>query len=171
VSNPLPKVHTHGAHISDCLKFRTRLWRIWSDLPRLLFIGLNPSTAAAVLNDNTVEWLMRWAFANGFGGLEIGNVYPFRTAYPEELKAAGYPPGRDNFATLRALAKIVQDEGGTVACGWGTKAQPSRAADLVADFECDGILLHRWGSNKDGSPKHPLYLPHAAQLEQWATYA
>lgn len=171
MSRVLPKSHTTGALISECGRFRDRLWRIWSERPRLMFVGLNPSTAGPEVPDNTVDWLMAWALANGFGGLEIANTYTFRTAYPTELKAAGYPTSRGNTAMLVGLAKIIDAEGGRVATGWGTKIQPNRESDLVVDLESADVLMYRWGVNKGGSPKHPLYLPQSVQLERWSRYA
>lgn len=171
MSRILPKPHTTGAVISDCGRFRERLWRIWSDRPRLMFVGLNPSTAGPEVNDNTVDWLMGWALANGFGGLEIANAYTFRTAYPAELRAARYPTSCGSLAMLVALAKVIDAEGGRVATGWGTKIQPNHESDLVVDLEIAGVLLYRWGVNKGGSPKHPLYLSQSVQLERWSRYA
>lgn len=158
-----PIVHTRGATISTDGRFRTRLWRIWSEYPRLLFIGLNPSTADEEANDATVSWLIRWAFANGFGGLEIGNLYALRTKDPRELKAARYPVGPDNDKSLLALARCINHDGGVVVAGWGNHAQPNRALDFRTDLMLVGVPLLAWGFNKNGSPKHPLYLPGGAE--------
>ena len=45
-----------GADFSPCRKYRYKLWRIWDEtLPLAMFIGLNPSTADEVKDDNTVK--------------------------------------------------------------------------------------------------------------------
>ena len=65
-----------GALFSDdSRKYRYALWRIWdSSLDTLLFIGLNPSTAAHVQDDPTIRRLVGFAKAWGFGGLYAGNL-------------------------------------------------------------------------------------------------
>ncbi|KAI3606624.1 hypothetical protein D8I24_1660 [Cupriavidus necator H850] len=46
-------------------------------------------------------------------------------------------------------------------CAWGAhKAAPARAAEVLRIIRMSGhgTLLHHLGLNKDGSPKHPLYI-------------
>lgn len=170
-------VKESGADISEDRRFRTRLWRIWNaNFPPLLFIGLNPSTAGPEVNDPTINWLVCWASGNNFGSLHVGNLYAFRATDPKDLKAARYPVGRGNDEAIAAMARGTLRLGGRIACGWGAKAQPNRALDVAADLQCLGRsrtepVLHRWGVNKNGSPKHPLYLPRSSVLESWSVFA
>jgi len=46
----------NGATFSECGRYRYKLCRIWDDsLPQVTFIGLNPSTADASIDDQTVK--------------------------------------------------------------------------------------------------------------------
>jgi hypothetical protein len=50
-----------GAEFSPCGDYRYSLWRMWSEeenAPRVMFIGLNPSTADATRNDPTIRRCM-----------------------------------------------------------------------------------------------------------------
>ena len=49
---------------------RYGLWRIWDDdLPKVLFIGLNPSTADELKNDPTIRRCIGYAKDWGYGCL------------------------------------------------------------------------------------------------------
>ncbi|SDD55160.1 Protein of unknown function [Cupriavidus sp. YR651] len=53
------------------------------------------------------------------------------------------------------------DQCATVICAWGAhKSAPARAAEVLAIIRICGraTMLHHLGLNKDGSPKHPLYV-------------
>lgn len=161
-----------GANISECGKYRTRLWRIWNtELPRLCFIMLNPSTAGPLLNDATIDWCIAYAMANGFGGVEVVNLYTFRTVSPAVLKKNGYPVGPHDDITIVAVASTVKDQGGRVICAWGANAQPERAEHVRDLLLQRGIVVHHLGLNKDGSPKHPLYRPRATPMTEWWPFA
>lgn len=159
-----------GAVISEDGRFRTRLWRIWDpELPRVLWLMLNPSTAGPVEDDatvlKTVAFTKRWG---RFGGIEIGNLYAYRTVSPGLLKFAHYPVGPGNDEVLRALMVSVVVEGlGCAVAAWGTHAQPNRALDVRTDAELLGVPLYHLGLNKGGSPKHPLYLPLDTEPQEW----
>ena len=57
---------------------RYGLWRIWDDaLPKVLFIGLNPSTADELKNDPTIRRCIGYAKDWGYGGYIMGNIYCF----------------------------------------------------------------------------------------------
>jgi hypothetical protein len=146
MSNP-PDIK--GAVISQCETYRYQLWRKWDDAkPLVLFIMLNPSTANAEVDDPTIRRCMGYAKDWGFGGLYVGNLYAYRTAYPKELKAAGYPIGPDNDKHL----KDMQSKCDQVICAWGNgQGIPQRIQDSFPQ-------LHYIELAKDGTPKHPLYL-------------
>ena len=115
------------ADISDCGAYRYRLTREWSDKPLLPFVMLNPSDANAEIDDPTIRRCMGFARAWGYGGIVVGNLYAFRTPYPETLWKAPDPYGPLNDAALikiggklRQIACLcvapgVRTAGGTIA--------------------------------------------------------
>lgn len=121
----------------------------------MTFIGLNPSTADETTDDPTIRRCVGFARRWGFARLKMVNLYALRATDPKALYAIhGDIVGLDNDCTL---AKVI---GGSdlVVCAWGTHAshidgfRASRVLRLIAAPHC-------LGRNKDGSPKHPLYLP------------
>ena len=54
-----------------------------------------------------------------------------------------------------------------VIAAWGTLPKPLRryADDVVRALR--GTPIYCMGKTKDGSPRHPLYLPATATLELW----
>lgn len=59
-----------GAKFSECRKFRYALWRIWDDkLPKVMFIGINPSKADESEPDNTITKVCKIAKNNGYGSI------------------------------------------------------------------------------------------------------
>lgn len=147
-----------GAEISECGLFRTRLWRAWAAAPRVLWVMLNPSEADANKNDPTIETIIEFSHRWGFGGIEVANLYDFRTPSPKALRDAGYRQSAGNVAMLRALATTVTNDAGIVMAAYGTHAQPNRALNFRVDMQILGIRLYHLGLNNGGSPKHPLYI-------------
>lgn len=142
---------TSGARFSDCGKYRYALWRIWDDaLPKIMFVGLNPSTATAELDDPTIRRVKRFAKDWGYGGVYMANLFSFVTAYPEEL-ASCKDPVKDNDMWLVTIGTKCKD----VLFAWGSfKEAKDRAKKVTAMFPTAVCL----GFTKDGSPKHPLYV-------------
>lgn len=146
-----------GAIISPCGLYRTRLWRIWdATLLRVLWIMLNPSTADADANDNTIDTIIAFTKLWGYGGIEVCNAYAYRTKSPALLKAAHYPNDPGNGAVLREM--MTDKKTGLVMAAWGNHIQPRRALDIRVDAQILDIPLFHLGLNKNGSPKHPLYV-------------
>lgn len=141
-----------GAVFSPCQQWRYSLWRIWDrDLPRVLFIGLNPSTATETVNDPTVTRCINFARDWGYGGMFMGNIFAFRATDPRVMKAFAKPVGPENDAWL---LKMHQEAGISVAA-WGTHgAHLNREKQALALLEG----LHCLGVTKENHPKHPLYL-------------
>ncbi|MGO4302041.1 DUF1643 domain-containing protein [Cupriavidus sp. RAF12] len=151
-----------GCLLSDCEQYRYRLWRQWDrSLPSLGFIMLNPSTADHQVNDPTITRCRQRALASGkFGGLEVANLFPLQSTDPDDLLTHPAPLGdradRNDGAIMDAI-----DRCSMVICVWGAhKAATARAAEVLAIIHMGGraALLHHLGLNKDGSPKHPLYI-------------
>ena len=75
------------ATISVCSKYRYELHRTWDEKKKkVLFIMLNPSTADGMKDDLTTIRCMNFAKKWGYGGLMIGNIYPFRAKRPKHLR-------------------------------------------------------------------------------------
>ncbi|CAG2144250.1 hypothetical protein LMG31506_02965 [Cupriavidus yeoncheonensis] len=149
-----------GCLLSDCEQYRYRLWRVWDETrPALGFIMLNPSTADHGVNDPTITHCLQHAMAGKYGRLEVVNLFPLRSTNPDGLLTHPAPIGREDIANSAVMDAI--DRCAMVICAWGThKAAPERAVELLRIIRmCGrGNLLHHLGLNKDGSPKHPLYI-------------
>lgn len=93
------------AAFSRCGRYRYALWREWDPaLPQVLFIGLNPATADATKDDNTMRRCMYYAKRWGFGGMAVANLFAFRSTWPAELKKASDPVGPRNDIWLQKLS-------------------------------------------------------------------
>ena len=154
-----------GAKFSDCKRYRYRLWRYWNRTkPALCFLMLNPSTADDLSNDPTVERCQRRAQSMGFGGLEVANIFAFRSTDPWLLYSIADPvgPGNDQ-AILDACA-----DAGMVICGWGDHGKLNGRGDAVRNLLSKaGITTHALKQNSSGEPKHPLYVSYKTEPMPW----
>ena len=127
---------------------------------------LNPSLAGATVDDPTKNKIMEFSRRFMYDGAAIANVYPYRTPYPKALWAAR-DAGEDivgpmNAHYLEALASLP-----LVVVAWGTEAEPADVARTLEILRRPGRPLWCLGTNKNGSPKHPLYLPFATKLVEY----
>lgn len=153
-----------SAILSACGRYRYRLERRVgpSDRP-CVFIMLNPSTADATANDKTIRRCMSYAVSLGCGRLVVVNLFAFRATKPRELLACGDPIGEENDDHIMRAAEetfeYYEGDHGVIVCAWGVpgvwKGRSQRVLDLLAEVNRP---LYALGLNKDGSPKHPLYL-------------
>lgn len=132
----------------------------------ILFIGMNPSTADASVNDPTCA--REWTFAQreGFDAMVKANVGDYRATDPKMLLASGVSASSpDNLPVIRAQAARA---GKVILChGKLNRALAPAGRDLVEAMKADGIELWCFGTNGDGSPKHPLYLRADTPLVRW----
>lgn len=139
------------AVLSPCRRYRFELWRRWAAGPYINFIGLNPSTADETADDNTIRRCIGFAQYWGYNALCMTNIFAFRATDPADMKAEFLPVGDGNDETLVRIASRAE----LVIAAWGVHgAHLDRAADvmrLIPNLRC-------LGRNRDGSPKHPLYL-------------
>ena len=106
----------NGAELSDCGLYRYLLTRTWdAQCERVVFIGLNPSTADATEDDPTIRRIIGFARSWGYGGVDMLNLFAFRATDPSDLKAAVDPVGPKND---RYLAEYTSRSHATVAA-WG----------------------------------------------------
>lgn len=166
-----------SAVISECGNYRTRLERVVQShplvaIPRMiLWVMLNPSTADAHKNDQTIRKVLAFSLRWGFHRLMVGNLFAYRSTDPYKLgklASTGFDivgPGNDE--ELVAMAKKAE----LVVCAWGAHGEtwPERA-------EAVGKLLVAANPNVkalkftiSGHPYHPLYLPLETELLSWAS--
>lgn len=141
-----------GAIFSDCRTCRYALWRIWNaELPFVMYIGLNPSKANEVDNDNTITKVRKISENNGYGGLYMVNCFPHISTDPN-----GIVIDRDFIEINDRHLKEISEKCKTVVFAWGSK-------DIIKDEGRDLKMIEMFPNakalfiNKDGSPKHPLY--------------
>jgi len=145
-----------GARFSECRRYRYRLWRYWDRArPALCFLMLNPSTADDVSNDPTVERCQRRAMAMGFGGLEVVNIFAFRSTNPNVLQSIEDPVGPENDQAILAACASA----GMVICAWGEPGQLRSRSEAVRSLLAEAsITPYALAVNVSGEPKHPLYV-------------
>jgi hypothetical protein len=153
------------ADISECGKYRYTLTRTWSEeRGRVLFIMLNPSTADADKDDNTIRRCIAFARAWGYGGIEVVNLYALRAINPGNLLCHPDPVGpRNDDAICAALTRAD-----LVVVAWGASYLKIKERER----NCEVLHLIRSYFNaldheaskpkclnltKEGHPQHPLY--------------
>lgn len=151
-----------GAIFSPDRYYRYALWRRWSQVkPLLLFIGLNPSVASSTVNDPTIIRMMVRASTDGFGGLLVSNLYSLVSSDPDVLlKREDSAIGPDTDSYMRKMI----DMAGRVICGWGSFPAAKRRYPDVLKIIPEPYCL---GINKDGQPKHPLYIGYNTQMVKY----
>lgn len=149
------------ATISDCGKFRYRLWRKWGEGSPLLFIMLNPSTADAEVDDATIRRCVKFAQAHDFGELEVVNLFAYRARDPKDLRRAGYPVGPGNDEHIMAAVQ----ESAAVCLAWGSNVAGLERPQIVLPMlRCLGVKLQCLRITSSGYPQHPLMLPASCRL-------
>jgi hypothetical protein len=179
-----------GAQISTDERYRYLLWREWrgsatdanwhwledengrrakdgagADLgePKsVLFIMLNPSTADGSEDDPTIRRCVAYAKAWRFDRVEVVHLFAYRTSSPKVLLALNHdddPIGIDNKIWVERAASRA----GLIVCAWGDHGNYLGQDETVLGW-LGSREWHSLGFTKDGRPKHPLYLPAAAQL-------
>ena len=144
-----------GAIISDCKRYRYRLWRIWNEnKPLVLFIMLNPSKADSNADDPTIRRCMRFAAAWGYGGMYVGNLFAYRSTEPKGLMKTFDPVGRENDYHLACMSEKCE----IAVCAWGNKSIVDSMRPEHTPLEFVKAPLYYIELSKDGIPKHPLYL-------------
>jgi hypothetical protein len=144
-----------GAVFSPCETYRYRLWRAWDNAaPRVVFIGLNPSTADVTTDDPTIRRCVGFAKAWSFGGIEVVNLFAFRATEPKNLKQAADPVGLENDAHLLRVTAAA----GRVVAAWGVHGTLHGRAEAVLELlKTAGVTITCLARTRAGHPRHPLY--------------
>lgn len=155
------------AVISACGAYRYALSRAVAQTgPTYLFVGVNPSTADASVDDATVRKLRGFVTLWGGRGFYVGNAFAYRATDVSELAEAADPVGPLNAWHLKHL---VAQADVVVPC-WGSRQKLPRKLWPVLDDVQLGLAATRRPlkvlgfSGPSGDPAHPLFLPYATQL-------
>lgn len=154
-----------GALLSECGRYRYRLWRLWDELrPVMVWVMLNPSTADADVDDPTIRKCIGFAKVNHFGGIVVVNLFAWRVTDPKELRRVKDPVGPENDAHIlwACTAPLML----AVVAGWGAEpfAQKRGRAVKVLIQGGAGRDIKCFHQTKGGAPGHPLFLPYSSEL-------
>ncbi len=144
-----------GATFGPRRLYRYRLWRTWnSDAARVMFVLLNPSTADERFNDPTIRRCIGFARSWGLGGVEIVNIFAYRSTDPAALREVSDPIGPRNNSLIKAARRLSA----RCIAAWGNHgtyldrgARVLRALRRLGEVEC-------LCETKTGQPGHPLYI-------------
>lgn len=163
-----------GATISGDGLYRYELWRSWDKAkPICTWVMLNPSTADATADDPTIRRCVGFARGWGYGGIAVVNLFAWRAKEPRELLETPDPVGPDNeMAISNAMCQA-----GLVVVAWGAAFRPDllargagrtifQVAELGQALNVRMACLGRTRS-RGNQPRHPLYVPRDARLEEW----
>lgn len=149
---------------SPCMSYRYVLFRQWeADSELLAFVGLNPSTATEVENDNTVARCIGFAKAWGYGAMVMLNAFAFRSTDPSNLLRVDDPTGQNNDHYVSRWGASLASR---LVCCWGVHgALNGRHSQLIKLL--GGVKLFHLGLTKAGYPRHPLYLRSDVRPKLW----
>jgi hypothetical protein len=170
----LPVVESSGAEFSPCRTHRYALWRNWDWQGygrRVMFIGLNPSTADETKNDLTISKCIGFAKRWGYGGITMMNLFAYRSTDPAGLLRTDNPIGSGNLEAFGYRRSQV----GLIVAAWGSLPAPWKR-QLGFDRHVERVVQHAimepiycLGTTADGSPRHPSRLGYDAVRELWWT--
>jgi hypothetical protein len=139
---------------SPCRQYRYTLWREFDMFKKdyVMFVGLNPSKADEIVNDNTVTRCINFAKSWGFGALCMTNIFAYRATKPKDMRAQPQPVGPENDKWLVRCARGAD----LVVAAWGNHGpflgRDKEVIRLLDNLSCLGIT-------NAGQPIHPLYVP------------
>lgn len=157
-----------SATISACGQYRYWLERKWGKAAPQVFVMLNPSTADADADDQTIRRCIGFAKREDAGGLIVVNLFGLRSTDPKALISHADAIGPDNAENIGLALLSAAISGRPVICAWGAHSfattqagrLPRRASDFGAELTC-------LGATKEGHPRHPLYVRGDAPLIRW----
>jgi hypothetical protein len=148
---------------NDC--YRTILSVTWDEsAPAVLWVMMNPSVATVEYADptliKTLGFTRRWVSkqGRGYGRMLIGNIHAYRATDNRRLMDVADPVGPSNDTALLHMAQNSE----IVVLAYGLPPMPLRARGMQVAFmlKTAGADLRVMKLTADGTPSHPLYLPH-----------
>lgn len=163
-SNPSKPSYTDmGAVLSDDEEYRYQLSRTWDEnKPVAGFVMVNPSTADATQDDQTITRCVKYANGMGFGKLVVANLFAVRSSDPSIIEEHSNPVGPENDEHLKA----VREEAERLFAGWGTPGGKYERAREVTQLL--GESLYSLETTKQGHPCHPSRTPYDITVEPFS---
>jgi hypothetical protein len=158
-------------------EYRSMLWRAWGEEAArgdptvngaafVMFVGMNPSTAEANVNDPTVCWECNRTREWGLSAYVKTNVMDYRSTDPKMLLRLTVDPcSAGNLETIRMLAALAF----RTVVTFGSLPKPLRpyGEHVVRQLRRDGIQLWCIGTTADGSPRHPRGVSRNVVLQEF----
>jgi hypothetical protein len=156
------------AIISDCGTYRYLLTREFGSSPKIAtFIMLNPSTADATADDQTIRKCTGFSMKWGCGGFRVVNLFAVRTRDPAEMKKHPAPHGPENkkyFDEAIRTAKVCPHRG-PIVCAWGNHGLHLRQDLVVLEWlDVHQVATMAITITDKGQPGHPLTLSYELPL-------
>ncbi len=158
-----------SALFSDCRRYRWRLEReVQGEGLVVALVGVNPSTADATVDDQTIRKELGFAKRNGWRKIIKGNVFAYRATDVHELRAV---PDHRHAENASHLAQIAAAADLIVPC-WGARGKLPRALHPWLDstmtlLRGSGKPIVVFGLTRSGDPLHPLTLGYGTALRPW----
>jgi hypothetical protein len=136
---------------------------------------LNPSTADEEKDDPTISRVCRLAENGGFSRLLVLNLLGIRATKPADIWFHEDPLGVDNWRTWDGVLKELIPDRDSISVAWG-RAPRSRSqllwfipvlVEASRHLKVWPIPLMTWVQNRDGSPRHPLYIRLQTELQPY----
>jgi hypothetical protein len=134
----------------------------------LVFIGVNPSTADATVDDATIRKCCGFARRWGFDRMHMVNLCAFRATDVRELGRVQDPIGPDTDRHLREVFAGAD----LIVPAWGARGKLPVSLDWriehVRELLCESEKPCKvLGLTKHGDPRHPLMPAYSTPLEDW----
>jgi hypothetical protein len=126
---------------------------------KITWVMLNPSTADADHNDNTINRVIDFSRRWGFDSLRVVNLFALRATDPKKLLEVDEATRRGP-ENGEHVARAIKQANHVLFAWGGDKIAKIAAQDLTSNFKkVFGKIPRCLAFNKDGSPVHPLYQP------------
>ena len=165
--------------------YRYTLERIWDRTRELgVFVGLNPSTADAEVDDPTIRRCTGFAQRWNLGGFVMLNLFAVRATDPALLPIWA-KKGRDVVGpeTDAHMKRVLLETRGPIVAAWGAhptarklqapgphEPRETQVLKLLRDY-APGREVLCFGTTSTGAPKHPLYLRADAAIRAYTHLA
>lgn len=149
--------------------YRYRLGRRWSSSPTMCWVMLNPSTADAFTDDQTIRRCMFYADRSGCGAIDVVNLYAYRATQPRDLVAAAASGvdvvGADNVEHVSDAVNNAR----LVVVGWGANAARTPPTPVHTYLGNQRRPLYCLGITGAGFPRHPSRLGNDTPIVPYET--